>query len=61
MATITTIHGDMDESDLTPNHHDEVTPNGVANVTEYLHQGEVVHRSVHFTFNQNYQPEIVQP
>ena len=47
MAIIQTIHGPMDEILLTPNHHDDPVPGGVAHVTEYLLDGVSVHRSVH--------------
>ena len=49
---ITTIYGDMDEQVLTPNHSVIDNENEHTEVTEYLLNGEVVHRSVHVTLKQ---------
>jgi hypothetical protein len=59
MAIVTTTQGDMDTSLLEDTSHTEVLLNGTSNVTEYRLNGEVVHRSVHFVFNQDVQPTPV--
>ena len=49
---ITTIYGDMDEHVPTPNHSVIDNEHEHTEVTEYLLNGEVVHRSVHVTLKQ---------
>lgn len=44
---ITTIYGDMDETTLMPNHSVVDNEHEHTEVTEFLLNGEVVHRSVH--------------
>jgi hypothetical protein len=51
MALVTTTKGDVDDSLLLRREYDETTAHGVAHITEYLLDGEVIHRSVHFVFH----------
>lgn len=59
MAIVTTTKGDMDESLLEKKVISDSQVNGVSNATEYYHENELVHRSIHFTFDPNYAPEII--
>lgn len=47
MATVTTIHGDMDDSLLENRTGVDKIPEGDAHWNEYWLNGELVHRSVH--------------
>ena len=47
MATITTIHGDMEEDLLEKRTGSDDTPSEVSDWIEYWYNGELVHRSVH--------------
>lgn len=61
MALVTTKYGDVDDTLLTRKDVQEVHTNGTAIATEYYDNttNELVHRSVHFVFNQNAQPTPV--
>lgn len=60
MAKVNTIYGEKDESELVKKEIIEKAPHGTAYATEYYIGEELVHRSVHFVFNQNVQPQIIQ-
>lgn len=47
MAIVTTIHGEMDDSQLEHRSGIDNVPEGEAHWTEYWLNGELVHRSVH--------------
>lgn len=62
MATITTIHGDMDESRLEKRVPEPVeTDTETTSVVEYWLRGELVHRSVHIAFKQGLEGLSVTP
>jgi hypothetical protein len=54
MATVTTIHGDMDEADLVRTEGDYEDDNERSHWIEYRLPGsdEIVHRSAHVTLKQ---------
>jgi len=56
MALVTTIYGDMDDSQLEKRTTTDTTPQGTSIGTEYWLNNELVHRSVHFVFAQDAQP-----
>lgn len=49
MATVTTTHGDMDDSLLEKREGTADNENESSSWTEYWLNGELVHRSVHLT------------
>jgi hypothetical protein len=59
MAIITTTKGDMDESLLEKKVSSDQHANGVAHAIEYHHEGVLVKRSVHFTFDPDYVLELI--
>ncbi len=50
---VMTIYGEMDENKLELRKPVSYTEQGTVYATEYYLEGELVHRSIHFVFNED--------